>query len=269
MDMFSFLTEKEYRHSLRELLDRMPKEWGGISRLAREMNCQRSHISRVLRGHVQLTPDQAIAAAKAFGLPRIESEMFLLKVDLERAGSPLLKKHLMEKIKSLQREQGRIDRVMDRPSFSARELEVTYFSTWLYVAVHTLTACPEYQTVSALSKRLRISPEEVTAVLQKLKEYGLVAEARGKWKYQGSSIHMGKEQPLTMMHHSHWRHRAVHNVQLADKFSLHFSNIQAISEDDAYKIRQILLQALERTKAVADPSDSEEVYCTNLDFFKV
>ena len=105
--------------------------------------------------------------------------------------------------------------------------------------------------------------------LETLEKKGLVKRDGEFWKINPGSIHLPKDSPMNSASHANWRHRAILSSQNTSNDDLHYTVVQAISESDFEKIKQILLKAIENYKSCAYPSPSEELICFSLDYFRV
>jgi hypothetical protein len=83
------------------------------------------------------------------------------------------------------------------------------------------------------------------------------------------SIHLGTDSPLLAKHHSNWRVKAIQSLDHAHPENLNYSSVVSIAHRDAQEVRNILLQAIEKIRAVVRPSTEEGVYCYCLDLFKI
>lgn len=73
--VFEFSTYREY---LTKRLKEMPnKGYGKMSELSRFIGVHTTLVSQILKGHKDLTTDQAILASEFFGLNALESEYFV------------------------------------------------------------------------------------------------------------------------------------------------------------------------------------------------
>jgi len=268
-DEYKVLTEKNYREALKVLIRKRGQTWGGISKLARDSDCQRSHISRVISGKLHFTPDQALAIAASFGFSENTTEYFLTKVDMERAGTRALRNRLQKRLREIETKIENLATKMQRPTFTAREVEVTYFSNWLYCALHVLSSIPKYRTAGAMAERLGTPEAVILLILEQMKNLNLLELKNNQWIFKGGSIHMGKDQPLTVFHHANWRQRALVSIQNQSLDDIHFTNVQSISSADFGRLKRIVLETIEACKKVADPSTEEEAFCLTLDLFRI
>src|SRR4051812_18991374 len=98
MDIFAYL---DYRVYVRQRIRLLPSSHGQFTKLAHALGMHTTSVSQVFRGHKMLTPEQGCALAAYFQLNDLETEYLLTLVQLERAGTPLLKNTLQKKRESI------------------------------------------------------------------------------------------------------------------------------------------------------------------------
>src|SRR4051812_5463679 len=101
--------------SYRDFLWAMVKEEkgrGGLSKMALAAKCQNSHITRVLKGDLQLTMDQAFRLARSWHLGREEELYFMKLVEVERASDPEYRNRLQAEISAQKHEHENLEQRM-------------------------------------------------------------------------------------------------------------------------------------------------------------
>lgn len=268
--MTNLYTTKDYRNFIKHWLQANEEGRGLLSKMAQSLNCQNSHLSRLLKEEVHLTPDQAYAATVFMQLTEDETQYFLKLVDYERAGSPALRSRLKKELENLKSDQENLATRLNKTQLGSVEKEMTYYSSWSWSAIHIISDIPKYQTSKAIAERLGLPELFVKESLHRLQSFGLVsAERNGTWKLATGSIHLPKTSPMNSVQHGNWRTRAVADSINPSNGSLHYTIVQTLSRSDFDKIKQILLNAIDNYKAVADKSKSEELACFACDFFIV
>ena len=242
---------------------------GVLSRMAEALQCQNSHLSRVLNGHLHFVLDQAYAMSEFLNLGSDETDYFMSLVEFERSANPRYKTKLVQKMKSLKRRQENLSERFQLERIGEIQKEAVYYSSWMYSAIHILTTIPAYQEEGAISERLSLSLPLVRSVLSQLEQFGLVKKAGAKWKTTSEFIHLPKASPMNSVQNGNWRSRAVLKSQDYGADDLHYTVVQSLSRKDFEVVKQLFLDVLSKYKKVADPSKEEELACLCLDFFKV
>src|ERR1700761_9610789 len=91
---------RDYRKYLLDFVEQTDAR-GMKSHLASAAGCQRSFLSQVLSGAVNMTLEQALGMAKYIGLSASETDYFYSLVGLARASLPEAKTYYTEKMNSL------------------------------------------------------------------------------------------------------------------------------------------------------------------------
>lgn len=267
--MTSVFDFKSYKDFLEALTS---QERGMLTRLAEAAPCQKSYLSTCIKGKTHLTLDHAFGISEFLNFSDSEREYFFLLIEKDKAGGVGLRRHLEGKMKQLSREAYRLKNQQknsvivtgtDSPEIAF------YYGTYLGTAIHMLTSVSEYQTVSSISKRLGIAPEVCQGVLHQLESQQLVKKQGTHYMWNSANIHLADNSPWILNHHQNWRLRAIDNVQKRDEEATHYSSIQSMSKEDFEKLKKKIVQFIKEFNLVADPSNPEEAFCLNLDFFKI
>jgi uncharacterized protein (TIGR02147 family) len=264
--IFDFKSYKDFLEAL------TGEERGMLTRLAEAASCQKSYLSTCIKGKTHLTLDHAFGISEFLNFSDAEREYFFLLIEKDKAGSLALRRHLESKIKQLSREAYRLKNQQKNAVIvsGSETAEIAfYYGTYLGTAIHMLTSIPEFQTVNAIAKRLNISPEVCLGVLQQLEAQQLVKKQGAHHLWNSANIHLADNSPWILNHHQNWRLRAVDNVQKRDDEATHYSSIQSMSKEDFEKLKKKIVQFIKDFNLVADPSNPEEAFCLNIDFFKV
>jgi uncharacterized protein (TIGR02147 family) len=242
---------------------------GQITRAAQAIGCEKSFLSRVINGELHLTPDHAFKVAKFLQLDFDCALHFRTQVDCERAGDREFKDFLQRQLDAQKKKHQLIQKKIQRKDQSFEALQQRYFSNWIWSAIHFLVSIPEFQTESALAKRLGMPEAQIRKILKSLEAQNMVALANGRWTYAGGEFHVGKDSPAVLMHHQNWRARALLDAQDTENTNLHYTVVQTMSKADAERIKQMLLRFIEESSQIAGPSRPEEAVAITCDFFKV
>ena len=127
---------RDYRKYLLDFVEHTDAR-GMKSQLASAARCQRSFLSQVLSGSVNMTLEHAIGMAKYIGLSPSETEYFYCLVGLARASLPEAKTYYGEKMNSLRwANEERKEKISS--SSGHGEIIPEYYSNWKFAAVQEL-----------------------------------------------------------------------------------------------------------------------------------
>jgi uncharacterized protein (TIGR02147 family) len=268
-DIFEY---RDYKAYLRAAIASKPKGGRGIRiGLARSLGCPVSHISQILNGSSHLSMEQAEGVNQFFGHSPVEASFFLLLLQFSRAGTPQLRKRLDGQIREfLDRSLALKQRLDIKDSLSVED-QAIYYSSWLYGAVHVMVSVEELKTKEALSTYLGISLKRIGEILEFLVSIGLVVKKEGSRFEMGVvRIHLPHDSPMIAKLHANWRLQAIRSLEKEDsQRDLHYSSVVTVSENDATRIKSLLMRYIQEIKAIVRDSKEEGVHCFALDFFEL
>ena len=267
MEIFEF---QDFRAYLRAELGKMPKGGHGQSKLfAEAAGVSTAFFSQVLAGKRQFSIEQATLIADHVGLNEMQTEYLLTLVELERAGNERLREHLRKRQARIRKSVQQVSKRFKTVNEVSEKDQPLYYSDWIYIAIHQLTALKEFNSAFKIAERLGLPLKRVKDVISFLVGAGLCVEKNGKLAVGAARMHLTADSPWIKQHHANWRGRALESVASDDSLRLHYSSPMTLSKADAEKVRALLLAAIESVGKVCDPSPSEELVCLNIDWFRI
>lgn len=268
INLFLFSDYKEY---LRERIRRDSEEMRGYkSKLSQAMGAPSSFLSQVLHGPVHLSPDHAFALVEFWEMPESEQEYFLILVQIERAGNKSHRAYLVKKLTRMkQRNESLSNRFRDE-YIPPSEFQWKYYTTWYYAAVHLLSGVSGFQNPKKIAERLRLPVKVVQEAVLELERHQLLVPINGGYNPSKWKIHLDKASAASPVNHLIWRQRVIESV-LAQRHaeSLHYTGVHTLSLADYDRIKNLLLDALEKSRSVIHASPEEKLVGLVLDFFEI
>ena len=237
--------------------------------LAKVMGCQAAYLSQALRGRVDLTEEHLQRLASHLELSDFDTEYLLLLLRLAKAGTEKLKFHL-EKLRQnmLNAAEELAPRLGANDKQKSFEALSYYTSSWIPSAIHVATSCEGFQSVKTIAERFGLEIGAVQTHLQALAKHGLVGLEDNKWKYQGGSIHIGKDSSFDHQMQIAKRLLAIQKMPFRKDKDLHYSVTFGTDQATVLRLRSLLLDAIESLHKQVEPSPSEDVYSVNVDLFR-
>lgn len=268
--MESILTYKDFRKFIRHAFTiRSKNGFGESTKLALAIGVNNTLISQILNGDKCFTLEQALSCAEHLNLNEIESEYFILLIQLERAGTKQYRQFIEKQIQKLRiKSQELVNRVQHDTEIS-EEKRAIYYSDWIYSAVRLSTALPELKTAEAIAQRYNLPLSKVKEVVDFLIKADLLKLEKGQLSLGVQSTHLKAKSPWIKSHHANWRQKALQDISSGAPESLHYSAPLTISKKDAETIREILVKTINAVDEVLAPSESEELYALNIDWFQI
>lgn len=264
--VFEFSNYREYL--TKWFKDRPHKGYGQMSELSRYIGVHTTLVSQILKGHKDLTTDQAILTCEFLALNNLESEYFLLLVNLDRAGNPSSKRFYKNKIQKLKEQSQNISERVSTDFKLSEEQRAVFYSEWAYSAIRQSVALPSINTIEDISQYLDLPIEKVNSYLHFLFQTGLCKQIGKKITIGPSSTHIESSSPWVNVHHTNWRNRAINSLTSPNPSDLHYTSPVTLSVSDCDLIKEKLIQAIEEVRKIVDPSSSEKMYCLNIDWFQ-
>ncbi|MCX6125429.1 MAG: DUF4423 domain-containing protein, partial [Proteobacteria bacterium] len=186
-------------------------------------------------------------------------------LELGRAGSLSLKNYFQDQINGVLARRGEISQSVRRTDSLNAESQAKYYSAWYYAAIHIIISIPEFQTVHAISERLKLPQKIVGAALEFLDSVGLAILQEGKFCIGPKRIHLSPDSDLIIQHHTNWRLQSIYGLERRSGSDIHYSSVYSIAKSDLAKIRGILIRAVEQFEPMIMDSKEEEIICINFD----
>ncbi len=267
MDIFEF---DNFRNFLKESLKSMPNQGHGFGKkIAQAADMSTAFFSQVLSGKRLLSLEQASLISDFLQLTPLQSDYFLVLVQLDRAGNESLRKKTRSQMLQIRKTAQAVANRFTQTSEISEQDKPIYYSDWVYGVVQQLTAIDEYKTEFKIAERLSLPLKKVREVLDFLLQAGLCVNRNNRYEIGPTRIHLPPNSPWIRQHHANCRTLALECLHFEDPHKLHYSSPMTLSKKDYEKIRKILIEIIEKVGKIVDPSPSEELICLNIDLFKI
>ncbi len=266
---------QDYKLYLKDRIDFCHESlgWGGYKKhLAVVAGMPQAYLSQVLHGKAQIQFDHARAWVDDWEFDEAQETYFFNLLHLARSSRPSARKIWLKKIHAQSMNLRSVEARLSLRGIQEREWEEHYFSNWTLGAIHMLLTIPGLDSTSALSARLNLSNEKIEGALIQLKNMGLVEvdAVKRKWKVLNPEVHLSQERAaLSRINQMIWRQKAVEKMENLNPLDLHYSGLHTLSRKDFESIREILRDALLKTRKRVKDSKEETLAVLNLDWFEV
>lgn len=261
---------KGYKRYILDWIEQTPNAGRGQRKnLAEAVGCQTPFVTHVLSGDYHFSLEQGEACARWMGLDDGETEFFLLLLMKERAGTQTLKNLFQKQIDSRLATVQTVGKKVEIKETLDLESQATYYSHWLYSAVHMAVLIPQYRTLESLQKKFQVPTNQLMNVIEFLKEHKLIELTRGQFKVTKSLLYLPKTSPLLPMYHSNWRLKATECSQIANSKNFHYTSAISLSQEAYDWIQNKLITLIGEAAEQVKPSADEKVACLLIDLFEV
>lgn len=259
----------EYRPYMTEKLGAEGSRNGLRKQLAAAIPVHTTFVSQVLKGRAEFSLEQAEAINTFFGHTEDESDYFLLLLLKARAGTKGLKERFEKKLRELRDSRMNIKARLDVQSEASPQDRERFYSSYLYGAIHVLSAIPKLKTPAAIAESLRLPRAQVQDIVEFLLRIGVLKEERGLLAPGSRHMHLGNESELILKHHANWRLHTLTNLQYLNKDDLHYSACMTLSQDDAFRVKDSILDNLKTNMSIVAASPEDVGYVMSFDFYKL
>lgn len=240
---------------------------GRRKELAVHIGVHTTFVSQVLSGKADLSLEQGEAANQYLNHTDQESEFFLQLILLERAGSAQLRRRLKERVEALRKERLNIgQRLRARGAISEKDRE-RFYSSHIYAAAHVLASIERYRDVKSLGSALQIPAAKARELADFLIQIGLLADDAGRVKPISNHVHLSNDSDSILKHHSNWRLHTINRLKYINGDNLHYSACLSLACDDAFKIKEAILERLKDNLKIVEASPEETAYVYTVDFY--
>lgn len=266
LDIYNY---DDYRLFFKDVLqsqERTDKKYRG--RLVEAMRISTSLFSQILKGEKNLSSEQGLEAAAFFGFGDKETDVFMLMIELGRAGSVKLQARLKDKIQILQSEAKSISARVPKDVVLSDVDKATYYSSWLYTGVRNLLPTPAGKELKTIAEKLGVPLEKVDTAIQFLIEVGLCERKNGQLYYKQGFTHLDSTHPMILRHHQNWRQRAISKMDFYKDPHVHYTSPMSLSAEGAQKIRDYLRANIKEIINLSREGSPEVGYCLNIDWYE-
>jgi uncharacterized protein (TIGR02147 family) len=261
----------DYKEAIKLFIRQKDKasQRGAFKNLAEYLGVHATLVSQVLSGTKDFTEEQIFSVCDFLGIGKLEGQYLWILVQIERAGSVKLKNHYIELKEQMRKNALQLsNRVKKQRDLSETEKAI-FYSSWIYSAVQVASTLEKKVDFEFICERFQLSPEKAREVLDFLIQTNLVFEKEGKFLPGTNSTHLEKKSPFILKHHTNWRLKAIDAAEdLTDEELIYSANF-SVSKKDFQKLREEMVQVIQRFLSVVKDSKAEEIAQFNLDFFKI
>lgn len=265
----SIYTYSNYEDYFSDVIEAHSEDRGYKTRLAQAVNVHPSYITRISKGVVYMTPDQAASVARFWGFDADESEYLLWLVLKSRTGDENMKQLADQKMNRIKLDRNEIGHQLsdrDKPNMD----QALYYTSWMYSAVHMLLSLPQKLSVKQLSQRLSVSEADVQQVVDNLVQMNFAEKKEGYYKSLQTNIHLSNANWISRISHQNWRvctAERAGRAQSAQDFK--YTAVHSISKKDFEKLQRMIKEFVLETDRMVRPSPEETVCVMCVDLFEL
>jgi uncharacterized protein (TIGR02147 family) len=259
----------DYKAYLREFAGQK-KRSGVRLAMAKALSCQPGHISHVLNENAHFSLEQGETLSTFLAHGKEERHYFLLLLQKQRASTLPLEKYFEDQIKEIKRNRLVLTERLEKGHRLSETERAKYYSSWTYAAVHIGLSIPALQDKKVLSDFFQIKPLKIAEIIEFLIGAGLVLEKPGGgYSFGPTQVRIGNDSHHIIKHHTNWRNRAIESLEREEPEDLHYSGVFTLSQSDALKVKDRLIEEIKACQKVIRDSPEEKIIGFNVDFFNL
>lgn len=238
--------------------------------MSAHMRVPKSYVSRVIHGKADLSPDQLFLACEYLGFTQKEHAYLVLLLELARTGLKRRKEQLLAQIRHLQAEHLDTKKHLKEAAImdTNGDLQSYYFDPRVQL-VHVCLTVPRYRkNLALLSEDLKLSTQQLLAILNKLEQMKIIARDNGDIKVLVENIHLPKSSPV----YRPWRNglklmamQKVDSIEDDDAYS--FAVVFSSNEEAKRTIHRKFLEFIQEVEQISVSNKQENVYHLSFELF--
>jgi uncharacterized protein (TIGR02147 family) len=260
----------DYRLFLRSHFKSLPKAGRGqINKIASYVGMNSTLVSQILSGQKDFTLEQGQLVAEYLGLTDLESDYFLLLLQMERAGNKKLKDYFRKKIVETQEASLEIkNRITTERTLSEQDRAI-FYSSWIYSAVRLYCSIGDGKTVDEICEHFHLERSKTLETLSFLTSCNLCMQDGSIYKLGSQKTHLEQGSPYLPRHYANWRLKAIQRSENLEKHELMFTAPFSIHKKDFELLREEFLQIIKKLYSQVETTNPQDVACINIDLFWV
>jgi uncharacterized protein (TIGR02147 family) len=237
--------------------------------IAESLNMHPTLLSQVLSGSRSFTDEQVFMLGEYFGLSDLESDYIFVLHQIDNIENKKFKARLVKRRDELRSRSLHISERVDKERVLSDEERALFYSSWQYTSIRLFTSLDGGKSKEEISQRFDIDKKKINEILDFLVRTGLCRFEKGKYYMHVSRTHIEQNSPYFKQHHNNWRIKSIQNLDNLIEEDLHFTGPLSISNDDFDILREEMVSLIQKVSSVVKDSEAEDIYCFNLDFFKI
>lgn len=237
--------------------------------IAEFLNIHPTLLSQILSGTRTFTEEQVFLLGEYFSLTDFESEYICTLHQLENCQNKIYKTKLLRKKEELKKKSFNLSERVEKEKVLTDEEKSIFYSSWQYSAIRMLTSLDNGKTKDEIAERFGLEKKKVSEILDFLTMMGLCKLEKGKYQMGVSRTHVDKSSPYYKQHHTNWRIKSIQRLDRTLDEDLTFTAPLSVSEEDFEFLREEFVKLIQKVSATVKESTAEDVYCLNIDFFRI
>ncbi len=237
--------------------------------IAEYLNIHPTLLSQILSGSRSFSDDQVFLLGDYFALSDLESDYVFVLHQIANTQNKKHKEKLLKKRDEIKSKSTNLSERVNKEKILSDDEKSIFYSSWAYSGIRILTSLRGGRSKDEIIERLEIDKKRANDVLEFLLKTGLCKFEDGKYHMHISRTHVEKDSPYYKQHHTNWRIKSIQKLDRSPGDDLTFTGPLSISAEDFDLLKEEMVKLIQKVSSVVKDSPAEEIYCLNLDFFKI
>lgn len=242
---------------------------GQKKKISEALNIPPSLLSQTFTGSRKLTEDQVYLFCEFMGYSALEREFIFSLYALSNVYNKKFRSEIKQKLEGLRKNSIKISERVEKDRVLTDEEKSIFYSSWFYIAVWVYSSIGEGKTADEIAEKFDLPMKKVKEVLEFLVKSKICKLEKGRYTIGTNRTHIEKHSPYYRQHHSNWRIKSIQNLDQVSEEDLNFTAPLSLSLKDFEKLREDILQMIQNVYKTVKDTEPDEIYCLNIDLFKV
>lgn len=252
-----------------ELVKNTENKRGNKKELADFINIHPTSLSQVLSGDRFFTDVQVFLLGEFLNLNEMESQYIFLLHQINLTQNKQFKVRLTKRRDALKKKSLNLSTRLDKDETLSEEEKAVFYSSWYYTCVWVFISIEKGKTREDIISRFNLDKKIVNDVLEFLIKADLAYLEGGRYFHKINRMHLEKTSPFLKQHHANWRIKSIQKKDYSEIEDLSFTAPLSLSKKDFNYIREEMVLLIKKVSDTVAETEPEEIYCFNLDFFKI
>lgn len=268
----SLYKHNDIRDYVKELLSKRPRGGRGeLQMIAKALGVHSTLISQIMSGMRSFTEDQAHELCGYFELNEIESEYFLLLVQIEKSNTAKYKNFLKNKLALFRQQAEKISKSFTNENELTDAQKSIYFSSWKYSAIRIFCSLAQNgQTLENIMAKFSLSRTKALQMLDFLCESRLCEKKEDRFVVGQQRVYVDKGSIYFQKHHLNWRFKSIEKSETPTDDDRLYTVILGVAEKDYQKFKDEITKLVSSfSKTLEQVENPDQLVVFNCDLFRI
>lgn len=242
---------------------------GDKKELAEYINIHPTSLSQVLNRTRAFTDEQVFLLGEYLNLSEMENQYVLLLHQIENTHNKTYKARLLKRKESIKKKSLNLSTRIEKDKALSDEEKSVFYSSWYYTCIWVFISIEGGKTRDDIHHRFQLDMKKINEVLEFLIRADLCYQEGGVFHHKINRTHLEKTSPFLKQHHANWRIKSIEKKDRSEEADLSFTAPLSLSKKDYNMLREEMVGLIAKVSDTVKDTHPEDIFCFNMDFFKV